>query len=214
MPEIIDLRREPAPTPPRRTAAARPSEEETLLPVTEATPAKPPPRRSRAHPTQSAFEPLTDSSVTFLTWETPSAEPKLPLANPLVTLGALLVAGGLVAFALANFLFAFFLLLAGGVVASYQFRPPRSVEIAITSRGIRVGRRIYEFESLESFWIFYDPPLMKELSVLSKKTFMPPLRLPLGDLDPVLVRETLLRFLRERQQDRSMIDIVSRGLGF
>ena len=88
------------------------------------------------------------------------------------------------------------------------------MKFSVTSHGIRVGSRLYPFEDLRSFWIFYDPPLFKEISLRSKKTFMPVIRAPLGELDPIRLRHILLRFLREEEEETSVVDIIAKRLGF
>lgn len=131
----------------------------------------------------------------------------------LLLIGAALGVGSLIAAFFKNFLFAAFLLIAGGLVTAYAFRPPRERHFALTSRGLAIGERLYEFDDLESFWIFYDPPLMKDLALRSKKALMPIIRMPIGDTDPLRLREILLRFLREEEQEMGLTDIISKHLG-
>lgn len=150
----------------------------------------------------------------LLTWEAPEFIPDAAGALALLLFGGLLLLGGIGAALFKNFVFAILLGIAGGLLIAQAFRMPRTVRLAITSRGIRIQNRLYEFESLASFWIFYDPPLTTELALLSKKTFMPVIRVPLGGTDPVPLREILLRFLAEKRQEESAIDIIAKRLGF
>ena len=141
------------------------------------------------------FDPASDSSLQFL-------------------IGGVLIAGGVVVTFFGNFLFALLLALAGGLVMAHAFRIPREMRFAVTGRGVEVGKRLYAFESIESFWIHYDPPLFKELVLKSKKAIMPHIKIPLDDLDPLQLRKTLLRFLPEEEQEISLIDVISKRLGF
>lgn len=129
-------------------------------------------------------------------------------------IGVLLLVGAAAAAVFKNFLFALLLVLAGGLVVGHAYRTPRLIRIALTGRGIEIGSRRYEFESLESFWIFYDPPLFKEVALRSRRAVMPAVRVPLGDFDPLQMREVLLRFLPEAEQELSLVDIISKRLGF
>lgn len=165
-----------------------------------------------AHP--GGFKDLNPPARALLSWEAQEFHYDATSAQLLLLLGAALGLGGVIALFFANILFAIFLLIAGGLVASYAFRPPRYVRYALTPRGVAVGHRLYEFANLESFWIFYDPPVMKDLALRSKKTVMPVIRLPLGDLDPLQLREVLLRFLPEVEQEPSAVDVISKHLGF
>lgn len=129
-----------------------------------------------------------------------------------------LAAGAVVLVALAvwlkNYFFAVFILIAAILVGWFAKKEPRNMHFAITSEGVQIGERLYFFDDLKSFWIFYDPPLFNELSVESKKTFMPRLSAPLGDANPEQIREELARFLPEEKQSEPFISILSRLLRF
>ncbi len=109
-----------------------------------------------------------------------------------------------------SFLFAFLVLLGWFTVVLYAIRPPQAVSFAITERGIMIGNKLYFWHDLKSFWIFYDPPLRKELSVISKKTFVPPLRIPLDEEDPVEIRAIIRKFIPEIEEEESLIDNLAR----
>ncbi len=165
-------------------------------------------------PTTEAERHKTSPGGLLLEWDAPEFEHTAEGGLFLFLIGAVLAIGGVGALFFKNFLFGVFLLLAGGLTISYAYRMPRQIRFAVTSRGITIGNRVYEFEGLQSFWIFYDPPLFKELNLESKKTLMPRVRVPLGDLDPLRLREILLPFLRETKHEESMIDVISKRLGF
>jgi len=48
----------------------------------------------------------------------------------------------------------------------------------------------------------------------SKKLFMPTILIPLGDTDPNIIREHLLKFLKEERHEESITQTISRLLGF
>lgn len=203
MPNTIDLRklknklepsarREPEPPTPL---------EERLLETEEAT-----------HPDATA---ASDQALpVLLEWQALEFEHDAEKKRLLLILGFVLAIGGVAILFVKNFLFSLLLFIAGGLVASHAFRTPRPIRCAITTSGIKIGERLYLFEDLKSFWISYDPPLFRELIVESQKTMMPIIRAPLGDLDPLRPREILLRFLKEQRYEESLIDIVSKRLGF
>lgn len=126
-------------------------------------------------------------------------------------LGAALL---IVAIIQKNFLFAIVVFLAGFLVYIYSLKEPKKISFAITNRGVVIGKRLYEYDNLKSFWIFYEPPRIKELSVESKKHFVPRIAMPLDDADPVKLREALIRFLPEVKQEEDLSDIIARGVGF
>lgn len=92
-------------------------------------------------------------------------------------------------------------------------RSPREMLFRITHDGIVTGNQIYEFENMQSFWIFYDPPYEKVLSIHLKGSFVPFLHIPIHDEDPVRIREVLMKFVPEVKQEKSLVDTVERILG-
>lgn len=99
-------------------------------------------------------------------------------------------------------------------VVGYLFlqKEPTIVNFSITPNGILAGHEIYEFDSLKSFWIFYDPPYEKKLSIKSKSTFTPFIHFPLGNENPVEIRNILIKFIPEEKQDHTLVDAAERFL--
>ena len=119
-----------------------------------------------------------------------------------------------VAYFLSNFLFGVFVLIAGFTVALYGAKRPRRVTFSLLPQGIQIDQRIYSYRSLKSFWVHYDPPHKKEISIVSKKMLVPRIDLPLGDIDPNAVREILIKFLRETEHHESLPNNIAKHLGF
>ena len=115
---------------------------------------------------------------------------------------------------LKNFLFAILVAIAGFTFALYGARRPKIVSFAITSRGLKIGEKLYPYDNLKSFWLNYDPPNIKELYVISKKFFAPQISIPLGASDPNKIREYLLKFLEEKEIQESLSDVIARFFRF
>lgn len=96
------------------------------------------------------------------------------------------------------------------VIFIYAEKKPPILQYSLTPKGIKIQDRIYYFNYLESFWIFYNPLETKFISIKSKKTFMPFIRIPLGKTNPLEVRKILLKYLPEEEQQESVIDIIAR----
>ena len=117
------------------------------------------------------------------------------------------------AFILKNMLFAVFIILAGFTITLFSVKKPDTIKVHISGRGVQVGNRLFPYESLESFWIFYTPDGIKELSLKSKKMIMPYVKIPLGKANPVKVRRALVKYLPEKRQEESLLDMISKVLG-
>ena len=96
----------------------------------------------------------------------------------------------------------------------YANKEPRIVKFRIDEKGIEIDGRLYEYDGLRSFWIFYNPPEEKDLSLRSKKTIFPYIRIPLANENPNELRKYLLKFLPEKRHSESIVDIFMRRAGF
>ena len=113
-----------------------------------------------------------------------------------------------------NFIFALMIGLSYFTIIIYATKKPKEIKLAIIPKGIKIEKTLYEFENLKSFWLFYNPPEIKELSLRSKKTIMPYIKLPLGEQNPVEVRNVLIKYLPERKHKESLVDNLARQIRF
>jgi|SRR3989344_4657008 len=160
-----------------------------------------------------AATPSETNSASALTWKAPEyiyyeKSTDWYWALGIVTIGLLAVA-----VIMSNFLFAVLVLLGGFTLAMFGARKPRVANFSISVEGIRVDNTLYPYESLKSFWIFYDPPF-KELSIESQKLILPHIKIPLDTMNPVEIRAYLLQFLPEKKQEESLIDHLANYLKF
>ncbi len=75
-------------------------------------------------------------------------------------------------------------------------------------------KTLYPYDNLKYFWINYDPPHIRELYLVSKKTFQPQITIPLGFTDPNIVREHLVKFLEEKEIEEPLFDTIARFFRF
>lgn len=130
----------------------------------------------------------------------------------LPTLIALIVI--IAAILLKNLLLVVASILTAFVVYIYAKKEPKKIKFSISGNGVQIDQIVYKFEDLKSFWIFYEPGKVKEISLRSKKAFMPYIKIPLGDQNPAEIRRLLLKFLPEKKQRESIIDEWTRRSKF
>ena len=111
-------------------------------------------------------------------------------------------------------LFGIFIIISSFTILLYAIRKPRDIKVTLSGRGIEVDNNLYTYDSIDSFWIFYEPPEIKELSLKSKKTFSIYQKIPIGDADPNKIRNFLLKLLKEEHQEESLTDTIMRFLKF
>src|SRR4030042_375975 len=63
-----------------------------------------------------------------------------------------------IALLMKNFIFAILIILFAFTIFTYARKSPRRVNFKIDSRGISLDDKLHEYQTLESFWIFYEPP--------------------------------------------------------
>ncbi len=106
---------------------------------------------------------------------------------------------GLLLFAIftQNFLFAIIIILIGTILALFDLKDPMTIKFQIIETGIRISENFYSWRELENFWIIYHIPETKNLYFKFKNFIKPNVIIPLENQNPVLIREILLKYLRE-----------------
>lgn len=133
------------------------------------------------------------------------------LRSVLIALALLIV---IIAYAVFtnNPIMAITFILIGFVGYLFLTKDPRSRDFSVTTRGVLVGRELFAYEDVESFWIFEDPPLENVLSLRSNAFFSPYVHIPLTD---DLVREVyaaIATYLPEEKQDPRAVDFLEKML--
>lgn len=113
-----------------------------------------------------------------------------------------------------NILMAVLFFLIGIVVYIYNQKEPKEINFAITPKGITIDQTLYPYQDLISFWINYNPPIFKELLIRHKKKLLPLIKIPLANQNPTIIRNRLLEFLPEKEEEESLIELISQILKF
>lgn len=104
----------------------------------------------------------------------------------------------LFAFFTKNFLFAVIIITAGFITILHDGREPDLIKITVTNEGIIVGRKFYDYDEIKDFSIVYKPSQgIKNLYCEFKSAVKPRLSIPLFDMNPLQIREHLLKYLPE-----------------
>ncbi|KKR09540.1 MAG: hypothetical protein UT37_C0017G0011 [Parcubacteria group bacterium GW2011_GWA2_39_18] len=90
---------------------------------------------------------------------------------------------------------------------------PKMHQFEVNDAGIKIDNEDYYFTDLSSFWILYDPPLFKDLVLKSKKALSTKIVIPLGQADPVMLHRKISEYLPEKEEKKSLIDLIGKILG-
>jgi uncharacterized membrane protein len=154
----------------------------------------------------------TNYDGTLYQWSAPEHEPYTVGSRFYILSAIFLLAIIIYALVYNSPIMAITFILIGIVGYVFLQKDPDIVNFSITPEGIIAGREIYEFDNLKSFWIFYDPPQEKVISLHSKNTFTPFIHIPIADEDPVEIRRILVDFIPEIKQEHSLVDAAERLL--
>ena len=148
-----------------------------------------------------------------ISWQAPSFyfNPQKRYLSLLII--ALALGGGGLLFFGQDMLTSIFLLLSSLVLILYSNKRPEMSNVSIDQRGVAIGNAIYYYKDLKSFWINYDPNNIKELSLESKRWYLPYVTISIEDNNPLLIRSLLISFLPEREHEHSLVDIIARKIG-
>lgn len=204
MPKILDLRKKTAKAPEKPRPVVRPEERPAQ---TEKQP-----ESSQTWPEPVALHKQTEENL-HISWEAPSF-----YYNPQKRYLSLLIAA-LLAGAVALLMFrrdaltSVFLMLSSLVLLLYSNQKPTTSKITVNQAGVLVDDMMYYYKDLKSFWIEYNPGGPKELSIESKKWYLPYVKVLLNEQNPLELRSLMVSFLPEKEHENSLADHVGRRLG-
>lgn len=101
-------------------------------------------------------------------------------------------------------------ILIGVVGYIYLNKEPRTLDFRITAKGITVGKDFYDFESIDSFWIFENSTQFDILSLHIKSRFMPFIQIPFPEEMSVKLRFLLRDYIPEEKQELTLADSLEK----
>ena len=120
-----------------------------------------------------------------------------------------------VAIWLHNYVFAIFLLLAGATLILFTIRHPRQNIYLIETKGLTMGKDLYEWKMLKSFNIKKQGDTTgSKLLIETRKYFLPVYTIPLNEDRVEEVKKSLLLVLPRSDIDESKSMIFMEKLGF
>ncbi len=101
-------------------------------------------------------------------------------------------------------------ILIGVVGYSYIEKEPRILDFMITEDGVIAGKEIFEYDRIKSFWIFYEEDGSKVISLHMHSLITPYMHIPIGEENPVTIREALLENVEEIKQEHNIVETLER----
>jgi len=139
-----------------------------------------------------------DFGEEIFNWKVPEHEkherPKSWYIGAGITALALL----LFAFFTGNFLFAVIIIVFSLIVIWRDGQDPEMVRFSITDEGLSIGKKFIDYDEIKDFSIVYKPKLgVKNLYFEFKNPLRHRLSIPLLEMNPLIIRKSLLKYLKE-----------------
>jgi len=119
-----------------------------------------------------------------------------------------------ISFITQNALFAILIIISTIILLSFSVIAPKTVDISMNQKGIAVGKEMYPFATLESFWVESMDKDNQKILFKSKKLIMPLVSIPLEEHHQRDVREFLLKYLPEVEMHEPLSQKIMEKLGF
>ncbi|MFH1997146.1 MAG: hypothetical protein ABII94_00410 [Patescibacteria group bacterium] len=98
----------------------------------------------------------------------------------------------------SNFLFAIIIVASVIIIILHDGQEPTLIKIDLTDEGVIVGKKFYDYDEIKNFSIIYKPRQdVKNLYFEFQNSFKHRLSIPLNNIDPLRVRDTLLQYIEE-----------------
>jgi hypothetical protein len=175
-------------------------------------PPRPAPREEHVAPKEPIAEPVVTELADTISWSTQLHHAPQKGASLYVG-GVLFGAAVLVGFFWHDLLFTAVLAVMAVLFILRAFHAPHRSQVHIDKTGIAIDGQKYFYHEVGSFWLDYEPPHTKELSVHFKKISHTPLRIPLEHIDPLEIRGIMVEFIPEKEHARPLLEIFVRSLG-
>jgi hypothetical protein len=140
----------------------------------------------------------TDYGDEIISWLVPEYEKHERSKQWYIIAGSISFTLLILSFFTNNFLFAVIIIIAVFITILRDGQEPLKVLFSITDEGVEIGKKFYDYDEIKDFSIIYKPKMeVKNLYFEFKNPIKPRLSIPLYDVDPLQIRETLLKYLTE-----------------
>lgn len=140
---------------------------------------------------------LQDDLKKPLSWEFSEHEPRKRSLRWYIIAGVLAL--GLIVWGMLsqNFMFSLIIVLAAFIIYLLDNQAPLKVRVSLKKNGVQINDRLYDYHQFRGFYIIYKPEQDIKNLYMDFKGVKPRFAIPLGNVNPILVRDHLLKYLTE-----------------
>lgn len=89
---------------------------------------------------------------------------------------------------------------------------PAIIPFYLTTKGIVAGKEFYEFEAIESFHLYDEPPFDNLLSLKTNGSIVSHVHVPITTLPRTELRQAIIRFVPEDRHEPGLVDTLEKFL--
>jgi hypothetical protein len=158
---------------------------------------------------------MDEIKIEKIEWSTPEYSHKERSNDWFWTIGLITIVSCIVALWLHNSMFAIFLFVSGSCLIMFTMRRPQDVTYIIETKGITMGKTLYEWNQIKSFNIKnHDYDTHAKLLIETKKHFLPIYTIPISKEAVNEIREALLKVSTQSEVNESQSMLFMEKLGF
>jgi len=140
----------------------------------------------------------TNYGKEIIGWEVPEFEKHIRTKKWYIAAGVIAILLLVYSFFSNNFLFAVIVIIFALVTILHDGQEPDKVKFAITDEGVIIGKKFYDYDEIKDFAIVYKPRLnVQKIYFEFKNALKHRLSISLENINPIAVRENLLKYLHE-----------------
>ena len=146
-------------------------------------------------------------------WQTPEYHYTERNSDWYWTVGIITAALVIVAFIFGDALFGLVVAISAFALAMFSARKPRMIRVEVSGKGVTIDKVLYQYPTLDSFFVDEGHHRGHRLMLKSKKIMMPLIVVPV-DSDPTELRAFLMSRLKEEQFDQGFMQLILEKFGF
>lgn len=155
----------------------------------------------------------TDNKYPTIEWSVLEHAHQDRSSNWFWLVGIIGILGIVGAILLKNFLFAIIILISTFIIILYGSRRPEEIRINLSKKGLLIKNDLYPYNNIMYFSI-KDYEESHKLMLYIDRAISPKVIIPIGDIDPDIIRDFLTKFVEEQPYEESISDLISERLGF
>lgn len=157
-----------------------------------------------------------EAQVKSILWEAYEHEHHEKSKDWYWSLGIIIATTSILSILFGNYIFGILIIIMGVSLAVVGSREPNLVTFELNKMGVRIGKKLFPYATLEAFWVQDNTEhnRMSQLLIKSRKTMVPLLIIPLDGVETEYIRDFLLYHLLEKEMEESLSQLIMESLGF